>query len=77
MQLVKDARAGKTGKALQFLVTGDRSLLKSTKSKDAGQPAAKGRDRRELLDVIETTRAGAGPPAVKGPGDPRPASPRP
>jgi hypothetical protein len=42
IQLEKDARAGKTGKALQFLVTGDRSLLEAAKREAAGRPAVKG-----------------------------------
>jgi hypothetical protein len=76
-RLVRDARAGKTGPALQFLVTGDRSLLKSAKKKEPERPAAGGRDRRQVLDVLETKRTGAGVPSVKASGDPRPASPPP
>jgi hypothetical protein len=46
-QLVKDALAGKTGPALQFLVTGDRSLLKAAKKKGVGAlPVKKAGDPR-------------------------------
>jgi hypothetical protein len=76
-QLVRDALAGKTGPALQFLVTGDRSLLRSAKKKEPERPAAGGRDRRQVLEVLDPKRKGAGAPRVKASGDPRPASPPP